>query len=242
MQFSDKFRFKWVQAAGEVNYMKFVEGRHIVNHISNSKIFTNKIESMEMLADLNRSLQSGAIASPLYGTTDPFLPQTFRLDVVADFVNFLKTDNNSLWLVKKSTSNMGRGIEMVRDPAAYKEALMTRKDKWGESAMRPEEVREVVESPAAAILASAQGSEATAAETTTAAVTESQEATTEENKEEQKAKPPVERHTNLIKLVQQFTGYVVQRYLERPCLINNRKFDLRCFMVIICCKPYFVFS
>ena len=173
MQFSDKFRFKWVQAAGEVNYMKFVEGRHIVNHISNSKIFTNKIESMEMLADLNRSLQSGAIASPLYGTTDLFLPQTFRLDVVADFVNFLKTDNNSLWLVKKSTSNMGRGIEMVRDPAAYKDALMTRKDKWGEAAMRPEEVKEVVESPAAAILASAQGLEATAADTTTAAVTES---------------------------------------------------------------------
>ena len=25
-------------------------------------------------------------------------------------------------------------------------------------------------------------------------------------------------------------------------MINNRKFDLRCFMVIICCKPYFVFS
>ena len=35
-------------------------------------------------------------------------------------VNFLKADNDSLWLVKKSASNMGRGIEMIRDPAAYK--------------------------------------------------------------------------------------------------------------------------
>ena len=118
---------------------------------------------------------------------------------MADFVNFLKTDNNSLWLVKKSTSNMGRGIEMVRDPAAYKDALMTRKDKWGESTMN--------------ILHNA------------------------------KIGGTVERHTiNLDRLVQQFTGYVVQRYLERPCLINNRKFDLRCFMVVICCKPYFVYS
>ena len=56
MQFSDKFRFKWVQTAGEINYMKFVEGKHIVNHISNSKIFTNKIQCMEILADLNRSM------------------------------------------------------------------------------------------------------------------------------------------------------------------------------------------
>ena len=76
-------------------------------------------------------MQCGAITSEIYQSTDQFLPQTFRLDNVADFVNFLKTDNDSLWLVKKSTSNMGRGIEMIRDPAAYKDSIMTKKDKWG---------------------------------------------------------------------------------------------------------------
>mmetsp|Transcript_26362 Transcript_26362/g.35213 ORF Transcript_26362/g.35213 Transcript_26362/m.35213 type:complete len:142 (+) Transcript_26362:1022-1447(+) len=141
MQFSDKFRFKWVQTPGEVNYMKFVEGKHIVNHISNSKIFTNKIPCMELLADLNRSLESGHIESSIYRSTNEFLTPTYRLDIVADFVNFLKSDNNSLWLVKSSTSNMGRGIEMIRDPAAYKEALMTKKDKWGEQTVKPEEVK-----------------------------------------------------------------------------------------------------
>lgn len=35
---------------------------------------------------------------------------------------------------------------------------------------------------------------------------------------------------------------MIQRYLEEPCLIKNKKFDIRSFMVIICCKPYFVFS
>ena len=63
-------------------------------------------------------------------------------------MNFLKTDNDSLWLVKNSTSNMGRGIEMVRDPATYKESLMTKKDKWGESAVKPEEVKQVIENVA----------------------------------------------------------------------------------------------
>ena len=46
----------------------------------------------------------------------------------------------------------------------------------------------------------------------------------------------------MIRLVQEFKNVVVQRYLKEPCLINNRKFDLRCFMVIACCKPYFVYS
>lgn len=49
MQFSDKFRFKWTQTSSEINYMKFKEGQHIVNHISNSKIFTNKISTLEIL-------------------------------------------------------------------------------------------------------------------------------------------------------------------------------------------------
>ena len=66
------------------------------------------------------------------------MPDTYRLDVVADLVHFLKCENSGLWLVKSSTSNMGRGIEMVRDIEAYKESLLTKKDKWGESAVKPE--------------------------------------------------------------------------------------------------------
>ena len=46
----------------------------------------------------------------------------------------------------------------------------------------------------------------------------------------------------MIRLVQEYKNVVIQKYLTQPCLINNRKFDLRCFMVIICCKPYFVYS
>ena len=37
---------------------------------------------------------------------------------------------------------------MVRDPATYKESLMTKKDKWGESAVKPEEVKQVIENVA----------------------------------------------------------------------------------------------
>merc|ERR1719264_758767 len=143
---------------------------------------------MELLADLNRSIESGHIRSRIYRTTSEFLTPTFRLDCVADFVNFLKTDNNSLWLAKSSTSNMGRGIEMIRDPAAYKESLMTKKDKWGEQACGTEEVKAAMDNPDLV---------------TTEAMEE--ETVVEESKAEPTEKKVAhKKHTDLIKLVNTF--------------------------------------
>ena len=120
-QFSDKYRFKWTQTAGEINYMKFVEGKHICNHFSNSKVFTNKIQTLEMLELLNRQLKNNTIQSTIYTGIDGFMPDTYRLDVVSDLVQFLQTEDKGLWLVKSSTSNMGRGIEMISDIGSYKQ-------------------------------------------------------------------------------------------------------------------------
>ena len=60
MQFSDKYRFKWTQTSSEINYIKFREGEHIVNHISNAKIFTNKISTLDVLEYLKMALENGA--------------------------------------------------------------------------------------------------------------------------------------------------------------------------------------
>lgn len=35
---------------------------------------------------------------------------------------------------------------------------------------------------------------------------------------------------------------IVQKYIDSPCLFKNKKFDIRAFMVVICAKPYFVYS
>lgn len=56
MQFTDNYRFKWTQTPAEINFMKFIEGKHIVNHFSNSRIFTNKAFCLDNLEKLNRSL------------------------------------------------------------------------------------------------------------------------------------------------------------------------------------------
>lgn len=56
MNWSDKYRFKWTQTPQEINYMRFVEGQHIVNHISNCWVFTNKITTLDTIENLKISL------------------------------------------------------------------------------------------------------------------------------------------------------------------------------------------
>ena len=89
MQFSDKYRFKWTQTSSEVNYLKFKEGEHIVNHISNSRIFTNKITTLEVLEQVKIALENGELPSEM--RLKDFFPETYRLDVAADLVNFLNS-------------------------------------------------------------------------------------------------------------------------------------------------------
>lgn len=46
-------------------------------------------------------------------------------------------------MIKNANSNMGNGIEMVRDIAAYKNNLLSKKDKWGNTFVAQEPVKEL---------------------------------------------------------------------------------------------------
>ena len=59
---------------------------------------------------------------------------------------------------------------------------------------------------------------------------------------EAQVKETVKKSSNLNILVKELKDVVVQRYIENPCLIKGRKFDIRAFMVIVCSKPYFVYA
>lgn len=50
------------------------------------------------------------------------------------------------------------------------------------------------------------------------------------------------QQVNLNHLVKELENIVVQQYIEKPCLINGKKFDIRSYLAVICCKPYFVFA
>lgn len=56
------------------------------------------------------------------------MPETYRLDMVAELHQFLNSDTEGLWMEKKSVSNMGRGIKLISDVKAYREGLLVKKD------------------------------------------------------------------------------------------------------------------
>ena len=37
-------------------------------------------------------------------------------------------------------------------------------------------------------------------------------------------------------------GFIVQKYHEKPSLVNGRKYDLRYFMLVACAKPLIVLT
>jgi hypothetical protein len=43
-------------------------------------------------------------------------------------------------------------------------------------------------------------------------------------------------------LVKHLKYLTVQKYLEKPLLLKNKKFDIRCFMIVACQKPYLIMA
>lgn len=70
--------------------------------------------------------------SLIFNSVNQFVPDTFRLDVVADLVSFLNQKDEGLWMVKHSNSNQGKGIEMVSNIKKFKQDLVLKKDKWAD--------------------------------------------------------------------------------------------------------------
>mmetsp|Transcript_2868 Transcript_2868/g.4451 ORF Transcript_2868/g.4451 Transcript_2868/m.4451 type:complete len:243 (-) Transcript_2868:679-1407(-) len=129
MLFSNDYRVKWTQTSMEINYMHFKEGYHLANHISNAvKVLTSKIATLQVLDSLRFNLQEGLVKSDLFKASSEFFPETYRLDVVADLMAFLNSPTLGLWLEKKSQSNMGRGVRMIKDIAKYRQDLLIKKD------------------------------------------------------------------------------------------------------------------
>lgn len=80
-----------------------------------------------------RSKSTDEPYSKLYSSIKEFVPTTFRLDVVADLVNFLNHSDDGKWMVKQSNSNQGNGVEMCADITKFKQDLLSGKDKWADS-------------------------------------------------------------------------------------------------------------
>ena len=79
MRNTNACRFRWAHKPWEINFLLFEEGRHIVNHLSNSHILTNKVHLVENLRKLDESMKDGLIESALFSDASEFTLRTFYL-------------------------------------------------------------------------------------------------------------------------------------------------------------------
>ena len=100
---------------------------------------------------------------------------------------------------------------MVSNIKDYKEGLLTKKDKWGDTP-----AQKVVEK-----IGELQIDES-------------------EKPEQKVTNLKASGVGGLNALVKELDKVVVQKYIEKPLLIKGHKFDLRMFMIVICARPYFV--
>ena len=54
MRRSEFVRLRWTLKPSEVNWKQFIEGKHMANHFSNSKILTEKFNLFETVNNLNK--------------------------------------------------------------------------------------------------------------------------------------------------------------------------------------------
>jgi len=56
-----------------------------------------------------------------------FFPEEYRLDIFSDLLGFMNSENNGLWIKKPHGMNCGKGIDMIGDVVAYREAIRDQK-------------------------------------------------------------------------------------------------------------------
>eukprot|EP00357_Protocruzia_adherens_P016339 CAMPEP_0115017808 /NCGR_PEP_ID=MMETSP0216-20121206/28364_1 /TAXON_ID=223996 /ORGANISM="Protocruzia adherens, Strain Boccale" /LENGTH=753 /DNA_ID=CAMNT_0002388749 /DNA_START=129 /DNA_END=2390 /DNA_ORIENTATION=+ len=241
-KFSSKFRFRWVQTHGEINYHEFIEDKNIVNHIPNNSVISTKTGLLETMETLEFMIDSGKFETSL--KVADFFPYTLRFDRVSDAWKFLKSPDDHKWIVKPKGANQGRGIYFIDDAKAFKHELLHGSEQTTKTNPNSENIPPSDEStssttekqPSNDTSSSSSSSEALQ-ETTQKNDDSPSESTTTEEKQ---LKEEMRRTYELKEQVKKHHNNIFQRYMESPLLIKGRKFDYRVFMLVASCEPYLV--
>ncbi|CAD8149473.1 unnamed protein product [Paramecium octaurelia] len=192
--FKNDYFIKWVQCPQSINYYEFKPGQQIINHIPKaSHNLGLKISMLELLRE---------------NQCEDVLPKTFRLNQITEVIEFLKDNEEGIWILKPYNLNCGRGIKFISDIARFKQDLhQKRQYQIGDY------YKVYVEN------------------------------------ERNKLKQEIQDHLGIKENVdpEQQLKYddinpmsIIQKYIEKPLLLDGRKFDIRCYALIAQVKPYTV--
>ena len=124
MRRSDQCRFRWVHKVSEINFQEFVEGRHIVNHVPQSGLLTNKFRFQEALGRLESLMAIGLIKSSVYRSVSEFTLDTYMLSKNRQLTTFMGLPNEGLWVLKNTTGDKVQGVTLVANISELKRRIL----------------------------------------------------------------------------------------------------------------------
>ncbi|KAM9628848.1 inactive polyglycylase TTLL10 [Morphnus guianensis] len=116
----EDYALKWCEIKCRETYYHFKEGEQLLYQIPNNGVLTSKIgllcclrEQERMIKKISRSSNSKLLKM------EEFFPESFRLDLIDERNAFFELyKEEQIWICKPSCSNQGRGIFLLKNPAA----------------------------------------------------------------------------------------------------------------------------
>ncbi|XP_075293525.1 inactive polyglycylase TTLL10 [Opisthocomus hoazin] len=116
----EDYALKWCEIKCRETYYHFKEGEQLLYQIPNNGVLTSKIgllcclrEQERVMKKISRSSNSKLLKM------EEFFPQSFRLDLKDERNAFFELyKEEQIWICKPSCSNQGRGIFLLKNPAA----------------------------------------------------------------------------------------------------------------------------
>ena len=194
--------------------------------------------SVEVLASVFQEVQnpsslSDEVAQAVHDKSNkyvptPWMPETYQLDIISDCLALIEADRvaqaappatpgevSALWIYKPSSSNRGRGIQVMK---GGKELLDLLRD------YHPS-------------IAAGDASNASVSDSAAENVTSTLTATNSVGKKEMASSPAKKKAATF---VPPLPKAIVQKYILRPLLVDGYKFDLRCYMLIARVSPTYL--
>ncbi|KAM6046104.1 inactive polyglycylase TTLL10 isoform 1-T2 [Theristicus caerulescens] len=116
----EDYALKWCEIKCQETYYHFKEGEQLLYQIPNNGVLTSKIgllcclrEQERVMKKISRSSNSKLLKM------EEFFPESFRLDLKDERNAFFELcKEEQIWICKPSCSNQGRGIFLLKNPAA----------------------------------------------------------------------------------------------------------------------------
>ncbi|KAM6046430.1 inactive polyglycylase TTLL10 [Chlamydotis macqueenii] len=116
----EDYALKWCEIKCRETYYHFKEGKQLLYQIPNNRVLTSKTGLLCCLREQERVMTKISRSSPSkLLKMEEFFPQTFRLDLKDERNAFFELcKGEQIWICKPSCSNRGRGIFLLKNPAA----------------------------------------------------------------------------------------------------------------------------